>query len=117
MKKEFRIVALRAVPFDEGVLLTVIPVFSAQSESRSLSPERVIVGPGVQSEDAKLMQEMMKGVLNELERRFGKDLSQVGNLPNLTLALTKEEYEELGQPLVHQIVTITLEKGNDELEV
>ena len=113
MKKEFRIVALHALP-DEGVMLTVVPVFSMRSdqvESHIPDPSRVIVGPGLQTDDAKVMQEMMKGVLDELDRRYGNALAQQHFSVNL--ALSKKEYEELGMPLVNQIVTINIEKGEE----
>lgn len=115
MKKEFRIVALHALPL-EGILLTLAPVFSERKRSDEPgehipNPERVIVGPGVQSEDEKMMQTMMKGVFDELDRRFGAARSESSFL---TLPLTKEEYDGLGKPLVNQVVTLSVEKADGE---
>ena len=116
MKKEFRIVALHALPA-EGILLTLIPVFSVRiDQPGDPRPERVIIGPSIQSEDAKAMQEVMKGVLDELERRYGpmQQMHPQCMQPMLTLALTKEDYDGLGKPLVNQTVTLSVEKAEEE---
>lgn len=118
MKKEFRIVALHALP-NEGVLLTLIPVFSIRvDQPRTPDPLRIIVGPDLQSEDAKMMQEVMKGVLDELERRYGP-MQQMNPqcLQPIALALTKEEYGSLGNPLVNQIVMLSVEKVDEPIPI
>jgi len=116
MKKEFRIVALHALP-NEGILVTLVPVFSVrvdQPQDRTPRLESVIVGPKLQSEEARMTQEMMKGVFDELERRGMPSQSQ--SVPPLSLAVTKEEYEGLGKPLVNQLVTLSIEKADEGSE-
>lgn len=116
MKKEFTIIALHALPY-ESILVTLVPVFKASgsSEDHTPNPARVIVGPSIQSEAEKMMQEMMKGVFDEIERRYGPP--QSGTRPSLPLALTKEEYADLGSPLVNSLISLSIEKigeGEDQ---
>lgn len=115
MKKEFRIVALQALP-NEDLLVTLVPVSSVRVDQSEKAPDpaRVIVGPGLQTEEAKVVQEMMKGVWEELDKRFGA--MQLQSVPPLTLTLTRQEYEDLGNPLVNQVVTLSVEKASEEDE-
>ena len=116
VKKEYRIVILQAGP-DESVTLGLVPIFTLRSISdeadRTPNPGRVIVGPAIQSEDAKVAREMISAVMDEVSKK----MQQYGPPPSasftpqglIPLNLTKEEYAQLGKPTAHEIITLTLE--------
>jgi hypothetical protein len=122
VKREFRIVALEAAP-NESIILLVVPAFSIQQETKDAAhvpdPTKVIVGPAVQSEDARVLSEGVKAVFDEMRRQglFPSPASAAPfqpSQPALSFLLSKEEYEELGKPTPNEIVTLTVERQAHE---
>lgn len=113
VKKEYRVVAVEAAP--NGVMLGIAPIFSCSKEESEHvpSPTRVLAGPAGQSEEAKMMQEMMRGVFDEIDRRFKEEAarrppSEVSSRELVVVALTVEEYMRLGKPTPNDVVVLAL---------
>lgn len=113
VKKEYRIVILQAGP-DESVILGLVPAFALRSEEaeRIPNPEKILVGPALQSEDAKMGTEMVRGMMNEVFAKFeqaGVPIRSMASPPVLfPIPLSKQEYEQLGKPTPNEIITLTL---------
>jgi hypothetical protein len=110
VKKEFKIVTTEAGP-EESIILGLVPIYSSQSsEEKRLDPTKVLAGPAVQSEDTKIISEGVRAVMDELKRQgmFPPSGQAMAFIPILHLPLTKEEYEQLGNPHPHEIVTLAL---------
>lgn len=115
VKKDFRLMVLQAQP-NEAVMLGLVPIYSASSEEfqRSPDPEKVLVGPAIQSEDAKVVSDGIRAVFGELRRQGALPPSPSSPAaPMLLLQLTKEEYEQLGKPTPNEIVRLTLSVDRD----
>ena len=115
VKKEYRVVILQAGP-DESVILGLAPVVMLHSisdeEYRTPDPQKVLVGPALESEDAKVARQMVSAMMDEAAkkiREFGPPPStSFAPLGFIPLNLTKEEYEEIGKPTPNEIITLTL---------
>jgi hypothetical protein len=120
VKKEYRVMIVQAGP-DESTILGLVPVYSLSSEEphSTLDPARVLAGPGIQSEDAKMVQDMMKAVFTELDKRMQHMAPPSTQCPGpgvIPLSLSKREYVQLGKPTAHDIITLTLEMEKTEGE-
>jgi len=117
VKKEYRVMIVQAGP-DESTILGLVPVDSLSSNEphSTLNPTRVLAGPGIQSEEAKMVQEMLKGVFDEMDKR----MQRMGPPPStqspgvIPLSLSKREYVQLGKPTAHDIITLTLEMDRED---
>jgi hypothetical protein len=119
IEKEFKVVALRSS--GEGVDLELYPLFKIEAEPVEAKieealpppPERVIVGPARESEEAKIVRQMTKAVVEEYQRiGLLPPTSPTQTMPPLFvpivhLHLTKNEYEEL-KPSIGQTITLTV---------
>lgn len=116
IEKEFKVVALRSSP-DEGVDLELYPVFQIQAkpeEPLTPSPEQVIAGPAREPEEAKVVRQMTRAVVEEYAKAGLIPPPASSNtkmpplfIPIIQLHLTKTEYEEL-KPSIGQTITLTV---------
>ena len=124
IKKEYRVVAVQAAPFNEAILLVISPIITLpphgeetpQQGTHVPDPTKVLAGPLHETEDAKQAREMMKGIFSELMNAFqqmgivpprGLNGQQAVGTSAWPVLLSKQEYEELGKPAPFDTINLT----------